>query len=201
MKRWIAKSLLVLLAASSLPAAADTYRVDLIVFLDKSATTEAGMAAQAPSTDNAIALDDRATLAAFGIRILPDSEFGLQEQWNRLRNAARFQPLVRLAWTQTDPPSERGPALQIRHGQSFAATDAQNLSSYLTAPVEGSVALLLNRYLQLDADLRYTVPTAQGLRVYRLQERRRMRRDELHHLDSPKLGILARVQRVEETRR
>lgn len=180
-----------------LPARADTYRVDLIVFLDKYASAEAGAAPQAPAADAAIALQNGAALAAAGIRVLPDAEFGLSEQWNRLRNAARFQPLIRIAWTQKDPPSERGPALQLRYGQALTVTDPQTYTSYLTAPVDGSVALRLSRYLHIDVDLRYMQAVDGGYRQYSLRERRRMRRNELHHLDSPKLGVLARVNRVE----
>lgn len=180
-----------------LPAHADTYRVDLIVFLDKYASPEAGALPQAPVADTAIGLQNEAALAAAGIRVLPDAEFGLSEQWNRLRNAARFQPLIRIAWTQKDPPSERGPALQLRYGQALTVTDPQTYASYLTAPVDGSVALLLSRYLHVDVDLRYTQPADDGYRQYSLRERRRMRRSEVHHLDSPKLGVLARVNRVD----
>jgi hypothetical protein len=40
----------------------------------------------------------------------------------------------------------------------------------------------------------YTQNGPDGARMsYRLRENRKMMRDELHHLDSPKLGILARV--------
>ncbi|MEQ1437807.1 CsiV family protein [Fontimonas sp. SYSU GA230001] len=197
MKNWIAASVFaVMLAVLSRPALAETYRVDLIVFLDKYASGEAGRAAQ-PSAEPAIALDDTTALAAAGITLLPDAQFGLQEQWNRLRNAARFQPLIRLAWTQKDPPSERGPALKLRSGPLLNVFDAATASAYTQAQVDGSVALLLNRYLQVDADLRYTVPSGDGFTQYDLRERRRMRRDELHHLDSAKLGIVAKVSRAE----
>ena len=60
-------------------------------------------------------------------------------------------------------------------------------------PVDGRVMLLIvNRYLTLDADLLYTAGTSS----WRLDTRRRMRRDELHHLDSARLGILARVTKA-----
>lgn len=179
-----------------LPAAAETYRVDLIVFLDKYAVDEAG---HAPRADRApaIAVDDAAALGAAGITVLPDAEFGLQEQWNHLRYAARFRPLLRLAWTQRDPPAERGPALRISYGQAVDVFDPLTSTAVMTTEVSGSIALLVSRYLHLDADLRYTQPGGDGHVQYDLDERRRMRRDELHHLDSPKLGILARVVRVD----
>jgi hypothetical protein len=189
---WLA----LLIAVCATPAQAENWRVDLIVFVDNHASGESGSAPQPPTAAGAIDLQDTAALAAAGIRILPDAEFGLQEQWNRLRNARRFQPLIRLAWTQTDPPAERGPRIALRHGEPLAISDPLTYESYLVSPVEGSVALLLGRFLHIDADLRHTTALGGGYSQHALRERRRMRRDELHHLDSPRLGVLARVSRV-----
>lgn len=185
-----------LIAVFALPALAENWRVDLIVFVDLHTGVEAGSAPQPAAADAAIDPQDGAALAAAGIRILPDTEFGLQEHWNRLRNARRFRPLIRLAWTQTDPPAERGPRIALRHGEPLAISDPLTHESYLLSPVDGSVALLLGRYLHIDADLRYTSALGGGYSQHVLRERRRMRRDELHHLDSPRLGILARVSRI-----
>jgi hypothetical protein len=188
---WLA----LLIAVCTTPAQAENWRVDLIVFVDSYASGESGSAPQPPAA-GAIDLQDSAALAAAGIRILPDAEFGLQEQWNRLRNARRFQPLIRVAWTQTDPPAERGPRIALRHGEPLAISDPLTYDSYLLSPVEGSVALLLGRYLHIDADLHYTTTVGGSYSQHALRERRRMRRDELHHLDSSRLGVLARVSRI-----
>lgn len=195
--RWLGWMFTVLVMGVATPALAETYRVDLIVFLDKSAPAETGQPPAMPNLGRAVALDDAATLSRAGITLIPDEQFGLQEQWQRLRNAKRYQPLIRVAWTQTDPPAERGAALRLKLGQSqvIDATD-QGFSSVAISPVEGTVALLLNQYLMVDADLLYTLPTASGYTSYPLRERRRMRRDELHYLDSPKLGIVARVSKA-----
>lgn len=190
--RW---ALLALTLALSLPAQAESYRMDLIVFLDRNAPGEAGRRATLPSSATAIALDNVAALQGAGIRLLPESDFALEESWQRLRNSKRFQPLLRLAWIQKDPPGERGPALRLRLGQQQSLTDTDG-GAFLIAPVEGSVALLLNRYLMLDADLAYTQPNGSS---YRLRERRRMKRDELHHLDSPRLGVIAKVAKAAST--
>ncbi|TJY63051.1 hypothetical protein E4T66_04900 [Sinimarinibacterium sp. CAU 1509] len=180
------------LALLSGPALAEDYRVDLIVFLDSANAGEAGTAPRAVGL-NGISLDDAAALASAGIRVLPESDFALQEQWNRLRNASRFKPMIRLAWIQRDPPSAQGPALHLRYGQPLAVVGADGGALY---PVDGIVRLLMNRYLHLDAELQYTAVGSSGNPVsYRLDEKRRMRRDEIHHMDSPKLGILARVSK------
>ena len=189
-------AVIALLAAH--PAQADSYRVDLIVFLDTYASGEPGTAPQPAMMDGAIDLRDTAGLLAAGIRVLPDADFGLQEQWNRLRNARRFRPLLRLAWEQERPPAANAPRLAIRYGEPVTITDPLSYSSFLVAPVEGSVSLAMNRYLHLDVDLRYTQDDGAGAASqFALVERRRMRRNELHHLDSPRLGALARVQRLQ----
>jgi len=176
--------LLLSLLGASAPARAETYRVDLILFVDLWASgSEAGAAPAAANIRNAIDLDDVSKLRAAGIELLPEDQFALLDQWQHLRYSKQFKPLLRLAWTQKDPPQERGPALRLKIGGN--AADG-------TPPmVDGSVALLLSRYLHVDADLQYV---SEG-QAWQLDERRKMRRDEVHHLDSAKLGILAQVSK------
>ncbi len=186
----------VLLALCSLPAQADTYRVDMIVFQNLYGSSAGSPTLVNPAAD-AIALTDTARLGAAGIRILPEGDFTLQDQWARLRSSQQFRPLARLAWTQVNPPAERGPSLQLRQGTPFTIYDPQGQSSYLATPLDGSVALRLSRFLHLDVDALLNEPRGGGAVSYRLNDRRRMRRDELHHLDSPKLGVLAKVTRID----
>lgn len=186
----------VLLALCSFTAQADTWRVDLIVFQNLYASSAGGAPVRAAAAD-AIALDDSVRLSAAGIRILPEADFALQDQWARLRSSSQFRPLLRLSWTQNDPPAEGGPSLQLRQGAAFTVNDAQGMNSILTTPLDGSVALRLSRFLHLDVDVGLNEVRGMGAAAFRLKDRRRMRRDELHHLDSPKLGVLAKVSRVD----
>jgi hypothetical protein len=184
--------LLILSLCTSMSARAETYRMDLIVFLDKYGNNEAGRRPQRVGANRAIDLNDTAALASAGITLLPDNAFALNDEWLHLKNSKRFQPLVRIAWTQKDPPAEKGPALHLIWGDTFSGGDTDGF-----APMEGSVSLLAGHYLHLDARLLYTQSFADGGRTsYSLKEKRLMRRDELHHLDSPKLGILAKVTRA-----
>ena len=196
---WVAAALL--LAASA--AQAERYRVDLILYADKTgAGEERPLAAQAPYFPRTLELSDSAKLRTAGIELLPDENFGLMSQWKRLSNSQRQQPLLRLAWIQKDPPAERGMGLRLRSGSPLTlTTDSGNggTRSDEIYPVDGSVTLLLGRFLHLDADLVSTQATGSGeLGSYRLRERRRLRRDELHHLDSPRLGLLVRVQKADK---
>ena len=49
------------------------------------------------------------------------------------------------------------------------------------------------RFLHLDTDLLLRAPDSS--QTYRVQLSRRMRSDELHYVDHPKLGILIRAER------
>lgn len=196
MLRLTAAALLCALAAWPAMAAAETYRVDLIVFLDLAPPGESGIRPLVPDLRGALEPGSAGTLKASGIEVLPEDQFGLTEQWQRLRNSKRFRPVARLAWLQADPPGERGPSLRIKSGASLTATDAQGMGATAVSEIDGTVALLLGRYLHVDADLIYTQAGTDGARSWRLDERRRMKRDEVHHLDSPKLGILTKVSKA-----
>jgi hypothetical protein len=183
---------LLLSLLAPLAVRAETYRVDLIVYLDKNAASEPGRRPIRPSTNRAIELNDATSLAAAGITLLPEDQFGLNDPWLHLKNSKRYQPLIRLAWTQKDPPAEKGPSLHLQWGDTLTGGDGDGL-----APIEGTVSLLAGHYLHLDAHLLYTQAVEGGHVGYVLKENRLMRRDELHYLDSPKIGILAKVTKAQ----
>ena len=190
----------VALLAALLPSAAlaERYRVDLIVFADRSAEPgESPLPVTKPDAARAFETWEVVPLRNAGIEVLEDELFGLMSEWNRLKNSKNHEPLLRLAWFQKDPPAERGIALRLRHGKAMSATTpAGSVEVY---PVDGWVALLAGRFLHLDASFVQTATGEDGaLRSYRLRERRRLKRDELNHLDSPRLGILVRAQRADQ---
>lgn len=184
-----ALAMLALLLA--LPAQADTWRVDLIVFRFLGSAEEQGQPPASPKLDAAIELDDAARLASAGITLLPEKDFALADHWNRLRGSSQFRPLIRIAWTQDNPPSTGGPRLHLRAGDKFTLNDAV-LGAREMQEVDGTVGLNLSRFLHLDTDLIFT-QAGEPPSSWMLDEKRRMRSEELHHLDSPRLGVIARV--------
>jgi hypothetical protein len=184
-------------AALPSPALAERYRVDVIVFADRStATGESPHPAQSPEAARAFEPWEVAPLRNAGIEILEDELFGLTDTWNRLRNSKNHEPLLRLAWIQKDPPAERGVAIRLRHGKPMIAMTAAGTAEVY--PVDGWVALLAGRYLHLDTSFVTTEAREDAeLASFRLRERRRLRRDEVHHLDSPRLGLVVRAQRAD----
>ena len=190
-----------LLLAALAPSAAlaqQRYRVDVIVFADRSApTTESTQPVMQPEPTRTLEPWEVAPLRNAGIEILEDELFGLMDAWNRLRNSKNHEPLVRLAWIQKDPPAERGIAIRLKHGKPLTGMTAAGSAEFY--PVDGWVALLAGRYLHFDASFVHTQQMEDGeLRSFRLRERRRLRRDELNHLDSPRIGLLVRAQRADQ---
>lgn len=191
--RTLAGLLLTVLMALPLRAQAESYRVDLIVFRFLGPAEESGSDPASPKLTGAIDAGNAQALSTAGITLLADEQFGLTDEWARLKSSGQFRPLLRLAWTQAQPPAERGPSIRIKTGASFTVTDPDSIASRSINEIDGSVALLLGRFLHLDTDLVYTQVDDAGARSWRLDERRRLRRDELNHLDSPRLGVLVRV--------
>jgi hypothetical protein len=203
-------SQLILLALLFLPlgALAARYRVDVIVFLDNG-----GYSTEKPRpfrpVDVSQALEpDAAALTGTPIQLIPDSAFGMEDLWRKLRTSRRYQPMVKLAWLQTDPPADRNLLLHVHAGAPLnltlapASAPGGNAQPSAQPPqtLDGTIGLRLSHYLYLDADLSFTQPLPDGTYAsYRLKEVRRMKRDDLHQLDSPHIGVLARVTKAVET--
>lgn len=187
---------LLLASLLALPLHAETWRVDLILYRYLGPAGEQGQASRSAGYGNAIAIDDALRLRDAGITVLPAAEFGLDPEWSSLRSSSEFRPLVKLAWTQVNPPSDNGPRLLLRGGGTLQASADGRGGAPELREWDGSVGLNLSRFLHLDADLTYTQGGDEA-QSWTLRERRRMRSGELHQLDSPRLGILARVSRVE----
>ncbi len=193
-RRLATRLLLLLTCLLPLPALADTWRVDLLVFRYLRPVDEQGLTPAPPNLRNAIELDDTAALSRAGITLLPESEFALADHWTQLRRSAQFRPLIRLAWTQNDPPSANGPRLRLKGGEELVVADESGMGARQFNEIDGSVALHLGRFLHLDTDMVYTAPGADAT-SWTLSESRRMRSEELHHLDSPRLAAIVRVVR------
>lgn len=219
---------LVFCAALLYPAAslAAVWQVDVLIYNDREAQngllTELPAEVRAPQHPRLLDIEDEAELRGAGIRLLPEAQFGLQQQWSRLLNSKRFEPILQRSWLQQDPPASNGPALRIHFGApiplettagSYYGDQAAGLQQprYFgdTAPAEssepelvytldGSISLLLSRFLHLETDLAWTQADRDGvLGSYRLNESRRMRSGELHHLDSPRFGLLVQVRKTD----
>jgi len=204
-----------------------------------------------------------ATPIAF--RLLREEELRLGEDAARLERAPDIELLLHLGWRQPGLPEDKAVAIRIHDGMlkhedeaTGAGTDkepapavqplatgpsgqAEDASGNETAAprLEGTLRLILSRYLHIETDLLYREPlgdagdtlqtsavfpaaevaadtAAEGsrvqqqdlfllaeqamqlqpqpqYRVYRLQQSRRMRSNELHYLDHPVFGMAIKV--------
>jgi hypothetical protein len=67
------------------------------------------------------------------------------------------------------------------------------------AELEGTIRFFMSRHLHLDVNLLFReATTGSGNVVYRLSEQRKLKSQETHYFDHPKLGVLVRVMPLEK---
>ena len=181
MKSFSCKLLALAALLSPLTALADRYRVDAIVFLNPPAD-EVGVAPQHPDNGQALALDDSTGLSTAGLTLLPEAGFALTAEWNNLRAAHRYTPLLKLSWLQDSPPADGGPALRIYlpSGDGISGLD-------------GWLRLSAGRFPHMDADLEYVHAVDGVALAWRLRDKRKAADPSLIYLDSARVGVLAKV--------
>jgi len=173
------------LLAIALPvsAMAERLRVDVLVFLNPPSAEERGTAARHPDDARAIAIDDVRGLALAGIALLPEAASTLAPEWALLGSRRAYKPLLRLSWVQenTITPAAIPLRIYLPGGDGISG-------------LGGWVALQGGHHPALSADLEYLEPGADRQPLgLRLQEKRSLAPGALHYLDSPRIGLLARI--------
>ncbi len=141
-------------------------------------------------------------------RPIPAEALRMSASADQLARRGGFQVLYHGGWLQPVPPREAPEYFLLQAGARVA--DRYQL--------EGVVAVTLGRYLHFQTSLSYTEP-GMGLEpmelalkpdgsstpartavethpVMTMAESRRMRSEEVHYLDHPKLGIIVRIDAV-----
>lgn len=184
---WLLTALL-----SSLKLAAEPLRADVIVFLrPDSAALPAPIRASRPDDRRAIAMDDEQGLKLAGLNILPESEFGLAREWRQLRAAAGYEPLLKLAFTEENPPASGGAALRLFQPSG----DGNGLNGFLR--------LLAGKNGGVELDLEYQLPKPPegAAKAYRVQQKRSASKpDSMLYLDGGRLGALVKLSRPPATK-
>lgn len=172
-----------------------------------------------PNVNQAISLSplvpDQARPAAFAL--LDVSAMQLLAEAERIERDESLSLLAHLAWLQPGLPADQAKAVWIAIPDPARAAEGQE---NLGPPIlEGTLSLSLSRYLHLAVDLLYReAKPNEGLplsgaaspldlfqlseqpygihseagrwQLYRKEESRRMRSNELHYLDHPMFGML-----------
>ncbi len=156
----------------SLWAESGEYQVELIVFSQDMPSTEVfdQMGSEITWPANLYELSDYKKAETLSLK---DSYAGLS------RNSA-YQPLLHVGWVQ-----------KIEEGMVSAPVR-------ITSPdgrINGFVLVQRSQALQLKADLEYSPSgdSSSGGLIYRLNESRQFKLDELNYMDHPKFGLIAKV--------
>jgi hypothetical protein len=131
-------------------------------------------------------LQDRA------FRFEPGNTLLLTPEDGRLQRSNLYRVVFHRAWVQPVPDRDQLRTMLIQAGERIG-TGWQ---------IEGFLGVTRGRYLHLDTRLWYTPnpspdAQAQDPGYMELREQRKMRSGELHYLDHPKFGVLARVDPIQ----
>jgi len=182
-------SLLVLtLVVPPLHAESRLYDVEVIIFSRGGSGTDD----ETPGQSGIDAVRATGTFPAGEFTELSSGAYQLNNISGGLAAASGYHVLFHRAWRQ--PAYERSNA--VDYPVHTSAGSGRN-------SVEGTIALVKERYLHLYVDLllKTAGSTAPGLYsdgsgsrpAFRLTEKRRIRSGELHYFDHPRFGMIARV--------
>lgn len=152
-----------------------------------------------------------------------DTHIKLEGSHTRLMHAQKYHVLAHLAWTQSVQANQLSAPVQICNTEgtingffrlqrgyliniladieySPDADKQANTHLNLDEGLERDLSENLDRHLGIKANTNTDTDTDTAentdLMVYRLHEKRRFKLNEIHYLDHPKFGILARVSRI-----
>lgn len=179
-------------AVAQQAAPTQSYDVELLIFrnLSDKETPEdwgveaAGAAQRLDIPEDELSsnvLEDVPTVAAPTVTFpaLPASKMKLQAIEDALRRGRGYQPIAHIGWTQP----------------GYARNSAKFLSVSSLVPassgLQGQIALSRGRYLHLTLDLVLDGAASGDGQRYVMRQTRRMRSNERHYIDSPKLGVIA----------
>ncbi len=200
------------------------YDVELIVFRHAEATSrQAGerwpRVAEPARHGRYAELSSDGSVDERHYRQLSGDALRLREVAQRLERSDQYEVLVHSAWRQPGLGNSEAAAIPLPLGSSPQSADEPvNGNGGSDLPVvlgperlpeglSGYVRVYRERFLHAELDLRYLAGGADGRAslplfedqppVVVMQERRRMRSNELHHLDHPVIGALIRVSPVD----
>ena len=129
------------------------------------------------------------------IHITHNTTDALAEHVAKLERSSRYNVLLHQSWQQTGLSNEDAINIQIN-------TIKENKSN-----VQGTLKLILGRYLHIHTDLLYKrlknnyrpvspVLNSKAFDEFEIKSQRRMRSKELHYIDHPLLGVLVIVSPI-----
>lgn len=165
----LACSLVAMLGFFSSPVLAEggAYQIELIVFTQSMPTTEV--------FEQAIQTTQPPDLTELSAYKKPDTTT-LDDSYKVVSKDPAYKPILHVAWIQP----------VVGEGGLSAPVHIQGAEGKLN----GYVQMQQGQGLQMMVDLELTVD---GLVVYRLNEKRPIKLNEVYYLDHPKFGVVAKI--------
>ncbi len=184
----LAASALVIGSAAGQQSGLQSYDVELVIFRNLASNAsaedwsqESGLTQNSPATDDeepaSAAIVTPPVTATESFPALSAGKLKLTAIADSLKRSRGYQPLAHFGWTQPGFPRTEAHYMSI-DGLVGAASG-----------LTGRVAVSRGRYLHLTLDL-VLQPSGSSER-YVLRQTRRMRSNERHYIDHPKLGVIA----------
>ena len=170
--------LLFLFFAAGIAQADTSYRVEVILFAhtdNGAARSEVWTDGARPDLSHAIDLESPAP----GFTPLDAAAHTLGGVASRLGRSGQYRVVAHRAWIQPGLPEQAARPVRIS-GDGL----------------DGTITLILGRFLHLRTDLLYHTSLDGRWITARVGDRRKMRSGELHHIDHPLLGMIAEVRPV-----
>lgn len=160
-------------AATAPDEAPPRYQIELLAFERPGEQTEEQWPMDPGLPDPSLAAGRLSEPLSGPVTLLPPEQASLQAAAYALRTN-QMPPLLHLVWQQPVESREQAKGWWLEEER-----------------IGGLIKVSLGRYLHLDLDLLLTDPETGA--VYRIIDHRRMRSEQLNHLDHPKLGILVQI--------
>lgn len=220
------KGLLLSLFLTSTVYAAQDYKVEMLIFAQTDDT--AFFSEHWPLQSGLKGNEDQTKDDKIGqFRQLPSSEFTLAGAEKLLAASPRYEILTHIAWRQPGLEESKALSMPISGGKDYRTAHPERLESrwevndlgeIVEVPgpktlneLDGSVTLVLGRFLHIYTDLIYRKPViverldeetqevteTRTLFDIPIESHRRMRSRELHYIDHPMAGILIEVTPIE----
>ena len=206
MRLLIKPCLIILLLLSSQAAISKDYIVEMIFFANTNNSADSvhiSNLAVTPDLGGSISL--RQGEQTNGFVALDSDTYTLSGKAAALSKSGKYKVLKHMSWLQPGLAREDAIAVRVHAGKNYKSEF--NERSFSTQPVnelDGTVKIVLGRYLHLYTDLAYrkTFNLSSGdalgrnrvLADFPIRTHRKMRSKTLHYIDHPYLGILIEIR-------
>lgn len=167
-KTKILSLLIITLLCISANASEQLYKIELVIFSQNQLNSE--VFEQTTSKINW----PRRVYNLSSLKKVASENMSLHGIYTKLRRGQNYKPLMHVAWYQSAAKNSMSGAVKIKNIQGS---------------INGFFRVQRGHLVYMIADIEYS-PESE---IYRINEKRRFKLNEIHYLDHPKFGILVRI--------